>query len=184
MKKAGVYKVLHTTPDAFFAEIDPVAVHKASLRSVFPGCYTTMSRIKAEHAALENDLYTAEIACSAAALRGLIEYPERELNEAAEDLLNAEFHDVLPGTVIKAGEENGIQLLEHGRLLCNRLRARAYFALSGSEPKAAPGEYPILIFNPFPYEYETEVSCEFMLADQNWENTFTIPENTHPHIFV
>jgi len=173
MKAAGTCKMLHSTPDTFFAEIDPTVVHDVSLRTVFPGCYTAMSRIKAEHAALENDLYYAEIAASAAALRGLIDYPADELNEAVEDLLNAEFHDVLPGTSIRAGEENGMQLLEHGRLLCNRIRARAFFALCGAEPKAAPGEYPILVLNSLPYTQTTEVACELMLADQNWRDDIT-----------
>ena len=27
------------------------------------------------------------------------------------------------------------------------------------------------MFNPNPYEWETEVECEFMLADQNWSDS-------------
>ena len=162
--------VLHSTPEHFFAKIDPEIVHKGALRTVMPGCYTSMVQIKQKHAALENALYTAEKLCSAAALRGLIDYPEAELDEVTEDLLNSEFHDILPGSSVRAGEENGLQLLDHGLLVCSRLRARAYFALSGAQPRAAEGEYPILVFNPNPYEWETEITCEMMLADQNWSD--------------
>ena len=88
-----------------------------------------------------------------------------------EDLLNAQFHDVLPGSSVRAGEENGLRLLDHGLLIMNRLRARAYFAMANAEPSAAEGEYPVLVMNPNPYEWETEVFCEFSLADQNWSDT-------------
>ncbi|MBE6658158.1 MAG: alpha-mannosidase [Ruminococcaceae bacterium] len=164
-------EILHSTPEHFFAKLDPEVIHRGALRTVMPGCYTSMVQIKQKHAALENALYTAEKLCSAAALRGLIEYPEKELDEVTEDLLNAEFHDILPGSSVRAGEENGLQLLDHGLLLCSRLRARAYFALSGAQPRAAEGEFPVLVFNPNPYEWETEIVCEMMLADQNWSDT-------------
>ncbi len=169
--KDGSMEILHSTPETFFARIDPKIIHDKSLRTSMPGCYTTMSRIKQKHAELENNLWMTEKLCSAAALRGLIEYPETELNDAVEDLLNAQFHDILPGSSVRAGENNGLTIMEHGMLTLNRLRARAYFALTAAEPKAKEGEYPILVFNPNPYEWETEITCELMLADQNWSDT-------------
>jgi len=178
LKKAGYFTLLHSEPDYFFAKIDPSVVRSGSLRSSMPGCYTSVVRVKQQHAALENALYATETMCSAAAMRGLIEYPEKELDEACEDLLNAEFHDVLPGSTVRAGEENGLQLLSHGLLICNRLRAKAYFALTAAEPKAKEGEFPILVFNPHAYEWETDITCEFSLADQNWD------EHTVSHFTV
>ncbi|MBR3836209.1 MAG: alpha-mannosidase [Clostridia bacterium] len=162
--------IMHSTPDDFFAKINPTDRHGKSLRISMPGCYTTMSSVKARHALFEPMLVITEKMCSVAAARGLIEYPEKELDDAVEDLLNSQFHDVLPGTSIKAGEENGVRLLEHGMLTLNRLRARAYFALSSAQKKAAEGEYPILVFNPHPYEWDTEFECELTLADQNWSD--------------
>lgn len=162
--------IMHSTPEAFFAKINPTNRHDKSLRISMPGCYTTMSGVKSRHALFESMLAITEKMCSVAAARGLIKYPEKELDDAVEDLLNSQFHDVLPGTSIKAGEENGVRLLEHGMLTLNRLRARAYFALSSAQQKAAEGEYPILVFNPHPYEWETEFECELTLADQNWSD--------------
>ena len=165
----GEMKILHSTPEQFFAEIDPKIVHDKSLRISMPGCYTSMARIKQKHAELENTLYTTEKLCSAAALAGLITYPEKELDEAVEDLLNCEFHDVLPGSSIRAGEENGLRIMEHGLHILNHLRAQAFFAFSAAQPKAKEGEFPVLVFNPQPYEWDTQVLCELMLADQNWD---------------
>ncbi len=167
----GSMKILHSTPETFFAQIDPQVVHAQSLRISNPGCYTTMVRIKQKHAELENNLYMTEKLCSSAALRGLIEYPEEELNTVVEDLLNAEFHDILPGSSVRAGENNGLTFMEHALLILNRLRARAYFAMTAIEPRAKEGEYPILVFNPNPYEWTTEITCELSLADQNWSDT-------------
>lgn len=160
--------VIHSTPEQFFAKINPEVIHKGALRIAMPGCYTTMVQIKQKHAELENTLYMTEKLCSVAARRGLIAYPEAELDAATEDLLNAQFHDVLPGSSIRAGENNGLMLLDHGLLTLNRLRARAYFALSALQPRAKDGEFPFLVFNPQPYTWETEIVCEMMLADQNW----------------
>lgn len=175
----GDMKILHSTPEAFFARINPELVHAKSLRTVMPGCYTSMSRIKQKHAELENTLWMTEKLCSAAAVRGLIEYPEAELDTAVEDLLNAQFHDVLPGSSVRAGEENGLMLLDHGLLTLNRLRARAYFAMTYEHEKAKEGEYPILVFNPNPYEWDTEITCELMLSDQNWSGEV----HFEPHVF-
>ncbi len=163
-------EILHSDPDSFFAKIDPKVVHDQSLRISMPGCYTSMTQIKSKHAELENNLFMVEKLCSVAALRGLIEYPQAELDEVVEDLLNCQFHDVLPGTSVRAGEENGLRLIQHGLLILNRLRARAYFALTYLEEKAKEGEYPILVMNPNPYEWETEVTCELSLADTCWDD--------------
>ena len=163
-------EILHSDSDSFFAKIDPKVIHDQSLRISMPGCYTSMTQIKSKHAELENTLFMVEKLCSVAALRGLIEYPQAELDEVVEDLLNCQFHDVLPGTSVRAGEENGLRLIQHGLVILNRLRARAYFALTSLEEKAKEGEYPILVLNPNPYEWETEVTCELSLADTCWDD--------------
>ena len=161
-------RFIHSTPERFFEKIQPREVVRHSLRPTMPGCYTTMSLIKKKHVELENQLYLTEKLVSVASLKGLLEYPHERLNEVTEDLLNAQFHDVLPGSSVRAGEDNGLKLLDHGLLEVEKLKTRGFFALSKREQRAAEGEYPILVFNPNPYEYETEIECEFMLADQNW----------------
>lgn len=160
---------IHSTPDAFFSEIEPKQTVDTSLRISMPGCYTSMYRVKKLHAQLENEISMAEKISSIAYITGALQkYPENQIQVAVEDLLNAEFHDVLPGTSVQCGEDAGIRYLNHGMLEAERAKIKAYFALSKTQGVAKEGEYPIIVFNPHPYELTDNVECEFTLADQNW----------------
>ena len=165
-------KYIHSTPERFFAAIAPKDVFDGSLHISMPGCYTSTYRVKKLHAQLEAELAMAEKMASVAYAAGALDrYPEEELQRAVEDLLNAEFHDVLPGTSVQCGEEAGLRYLNHGMLEAERVKIKSYFALSAKQAPAGEGEYPIVIFNPHPYELCDNVECEFTLADQNWSET-------------
>lgn len=160
---------IHSTPESFFNEINPTEVVDTSLHISMPGCYSSMYRVKKLHAQLENEISLAENIASVAYARGaLSEYPHMEIERAVQDLLNAEFHDVLPGTSVQCGEDAGIRYLNHGLLEAERAKLKAYFALSKTQGVANEGEYPVIVYNPHPYELKTNVECEFTLADQNW----------------
>lgn len=165
------YEMFHSTPEAFFAELEPTCTVEKSLYISMPGCYTSSICVKQKHLELENELYLAEIMSAVASAKGLMDYPKEKLYGCFEDLLNGEFHDVLPGSSIKAGEDNGLMLFNHGLLDATRIKTSAYFALCKEQPVAKEGEYPIVVFNPHPYELSDHVECEFMLADQNWSTT-------------
>jgi len=166
------YEFIHSTPENFFAEISPKEAYDRSLRISMPGCYTSMYRVKKLHAQLEAEISMAEKIASVAYATGALEkYPENEIRCAVQDLLNAEFHDVLPGTSVQCGEDAGIRFLNHGMLEAERVKIKSYFALSKGQDPAKAGEYPIVVFNPHPYEICDNVECEFSLADQNWSET-------------
>lgn len=167
----------HSSPEEYFAALSarretlqPVA---AALNPWAVGCYTSQVRIKQQHRELENLLATTERMLSHAAMAGLLEYPAEEILEAARDLCMGEFHDILPGSSIQPVEETSLQALCHGKEIVMRLRARAFYALAAEQKRAAPGDYPILVYNPFPYEVESVLEGEFMMADQNWKEEFT-----------
>ncbi|MBQ9120762.1 MAG: alpha-mannosidase [Clostridia bacterium] len=167
-------KYVHSTPEAFFSEITPTDVIDHSLRISMPGCYTSMYRVKKLHAQLEAELSMAEKLASVAYVTGALDrYPEEEIEDAVEDLLNAEFHDVLPGTSVQCGEDAGLRYLNHGMLEAERVKIKSYFALSAAQKPAADGEYPIVVFNPHPYALCDNVECEFALADQNWNEAIS-----------
>ncbi|MBQ9801958.1 MAG: alpha-mannosidase [Clostridia bacterium] len=169
MAETGDTVYLHSTPERFFARVAPRDAVETSLRISMPGCYTSTYAVKKKHALLENELYLTEKMLSTAFAKGLLStYPEEEIHTAVEDLLNAEFHDVLPGTSVACGEENGLRLLDHGLLTVERLKTRAYFALSAGCAVAGEGEYPFVVFNPHAHTVRENVVCEFSLADQNW----------------
>lgn len=172
-------KYIHSTPEQFFKEIEPKDIVDYSLHISMPGCYSSMYRVKKLHAQLENEISMAENIASVAYAKGLLtSYPEKELKNATEDLLNAQFHDVLPGSSVQCGEEAGIRYLNHGMLEAERVKIKAFFALSSNQEIAKEGEYPVVIYNPHPYELCDNVECEFSLADQNWN------EAIYSHITV
>lgn len=170
MQSDETFEFVHSYPEAFFDECEPKSSLAESLHISMPGCYTSMIEVKQNHVKLENELYLAEIMCAVAALKGLMEYPEDRLFDCFEQLMTGEFHDVLPGTCVKSGEDNGLQVFNRGYLDATKLKTKAYFALQNGQPCAAEGEYPMLVFNPHPYALTDNVECEFMLADQNWSN--------------
>ena len=178
-KKNGV-TVVHSTPENYFTDIrasgKPLPEVKKSLNSWAPGCYTSQIRIKQKHREVEGMLYSCEKMCSALALSDpSFVYPEKEIGEALYDLLTAEFHDSLPGSSIQPVEEMALRMLDHGKEILTRVRMRAFLKLAEGQKVAAEGEIPVLVYNPHPYPVEGDFSCEFMLADQNWSETWTVP---------
>lgn len=166
-------EIVHSYPEEYFAESDNhKTVINQGMNPCMPGCYTSQIRIKQKHRELESQLYMTEKMLSHAAAVGALDYPYDEIKEAVFDLMNAEFHDVLPGSGIKACEDYGIRLMDHGLEILNRLRAKAYFALGSGECAARDGEFPILVYNPHPYAVDTVVDVGFNLADQNYESYF------------
>ena len=162
--------IAHSTPERYMAEVDwsKVKTEERSMQHIFVGCYTSMNRIKKAYRAIENELITAEKMAAAAGL-------ETDLSEAEKALLFSQFHDILPGTMIKKAEDQVLRLLGYGREMLNRISSKAFFKLAEGQPKGKPGEIPVLVFNPHPYPVTQEIEIEFQLADQNWtDNEVTL----------
>ena len=173
MMKRSRTQSLHSTPEAYMATPAEDLPRVGGSVRCMPGCYTSMVKIKQRHRQLESKLYQAEKMCAAAAIQTNMTYPREELAEAQRALMTAQFHDILPGSGIQAVERMGLRLMDYGLEIASRLQVRAMFALSANEKKAAPGEYPVLVYNPHPYPVRTAVSVPFILENQNWEDTFT-----------
>ncbi len=171
-------KLIHSTPEQYFAaarKARPVQTLPRMLTSLNPsqpGCYTSQSEIKRLYRKLEKELFLTEKVASAACAKGLMKWPE-EISQAERDLCFMQFHDILPGSSIKRVEEAGIRVAYHGLEILSRLRTRAYFALSSEVGYTPDGSYPILVYNPLPYDVERIVEVEFNLADQNWGDDVT-----------
>ncbi len=158
--------VEHSYCENYFSEVDTkeLNTYSKSLVHCMVGCYTTMAQIKKNYRALENELVTCE---KMLALSG-VDYDEKELKSAEKALLFSQFHDILPGTMIKDGENEVLRLLGYGREIVSRLTAKAFFKLCEGQKKAIDGEIPVIVFNPHPYSVTREIQAEFQLADQNW----------------
>lgn len=178
-KEHNEVELIHSTPDAYFDEREsngkPMQVVDKDLNPFAVGCYTSAYPIKQAHRKLEEMLSFTEKICSHAAQMGLMEYPGTEIEEAERDACLCEFHDVLPGSSMESAEKMAVRALDHGLEILSRLRTRAFFLLSSSQPKAKLGELPVMAYNPHPYPVTGEFIVEFMLHDQNWEPYLTLP---------
>lgn len=161
-------KITHSWSEKYFSELD-----KSDLRAVdtsivhcMVGCYTSMTKIKRTHRLLENELNICE---KMLALSG-IKYDGDELKKAEKALLFCEFHDILPGSMVKKGEEDSLRLMGYGREVISQLCAKAFFALCSGQKQGKSGEIPVLVYNPNPYRTEQDVEVEFQLEDQNWND--------------
>ncbi|MBO5361239.1 MAG: alpha-mannosidase [Clostridia bacterium] len=173
MKAHPEHGIRHSYCESYFERINKsgLEVFDKSLNYTMIGCYTTMARIKQSHRRLENELSVCE---KMLALSG-IDYDKSELEKAEKALLFCEFHDILPGTSIKAAEDDCLRLLSYGCEITERYKNKAFFKLCSGQPKAKDGEIPVLVFNPHPYKVVQDVEVEFQLQDQNWtENEVTL----------
>ncbi|MHB1485273.1 MAG: glycoside hydrolase family 38 N-terminal domain-containing protein [Saccharofermentanales bacterium] len=168
--------LIHSIPEDYFkelSEIDPPEYrHSDDLNLWAVGCYTTQVRIKQKHRQLENILYSTEKMMNAAYLQGKMEYDSMDFDKALKALLFCEFHDILPGSSTQLAENAAIGQLEYGIHLMEKLRARAFFALSDGQDKAAEDEIPVMIYNPHPYKVSDTFECEFSMPIMNWEDKF------------
>lgn len=173
LQKTQDTEIVHSTPEEYFAQVswDNRPVVTTSLTHCMQGCYTTMIRIKQAHRRLEALLGRAEKMLAHSG----VTYDKGLLEQAEKALLFHEFHDILPGTMIRQGEEDALAALGFAEDVVAKATAKAFFALCQGQRQAAEGEIPILVYNPHPYSIETTVEAEYQLANQNWaENQATI----------
>ena len=173
-------EIIHSTPDAFFNDINPTVTFSKSLITCMPGCYTSMINLKQSYRELENELFYVEKMCSIASLKGTIDYPVDSFVKVTEDMLNVQFHDLLSGTVIQAGEKDGLNFLGHGKHILNQLRANAFFGLIKGEKVADPDTYPVFVFNPNAYESERYCEAETCLVvPWDYDNAYSALIDVH-----
>ncbi len=167
-------EIVHSDPDRYFSEIHPEAVFAESLITCMPGCYTSMIGVKQKFRELERDLYYTEKMATIAELKGAAAYPKQALETAEEDLLSVQFHDVLPGSCVKSGEENALRFINHGLKELEQTRADLYFALCKGQPVAEAGTYPILVFNSKTYASERLIECELcIIPTELYDESYT-----------
>ncbi len=174
-------EILHSTPEQFFKEL--IAIHNnnfqehtGDLNPWAPGCYTSQIIIKQKHRELENEFYSAEKMASATALLGILDYPQQELQEALEDLLFAEFHDILPGSSIPPVEQWGLKILDHGLKIVREIKAKCFFHLCKKSVPTEESDVPMFAYNPHPFPLTQIFETEFCLPDFNFEDSFVYPE--------
>ena len=162
--KLGV-EVLHSTPEKYFADVEPTAEWTKSLHPCLVGSYTSMSSIKQKHIELENKLFTTEKLCALAELKGLYKKNQRAFTEAEKALAMIEFHDVGSGTCASDGEKSSLRKADYALECLQEEFDKAFFALTSQFKKAGEGEFPFFVFNQQPYERTAIVEMEYLMPD-------------------
>ncbi len=172
-------EIIHSTPEALFADNIRVSGEvKTSLVTCMPGCYSSMARVKQAYRRTENLFYATEKLLAAAKLNG-VDTDSQELRKAEKRILLATFHDVLPGTCVPEGEKEGLCALAGAERTLLDYRTKAFLRMAMSQKPATPGEFPVFVFNYAPYEVTTPVEVEFMLENQNWNESIRY----NPHVY-
>ncbi len=165
-------EILHSNAEDYIKEVsrEGLPTLSAPIGPCFPGCFTSMVRIKQANRRVENAIALTEKALCYAEMSSDFSYDATKLIEAKKTLAFCQFHDILPGTMIKKGEDDSLRNLSYAEEVLDRLYTKAFFKLCEGQKKAKDGEIPILVFNPHPYEIENEFECGFMLGGQNWNH--------------
>lgn len=168
--KTSEHEILHSHLENYFADADTdnLPTVDSSIVPLMVGCYTSMCRIKQGNRRVENKIAVAEKIMSYASMQSDFEFDSEELNKAKKSLAFCQFHDILPGSGIKAVEEDGLRSLSYAEEICDKLTNKAFLKLCEGQKAAKEGTIPVLIFNPHPYEIEGDFEVGFMLQNQNW----------------
>ncbi len=86
----------------------PVIDHE--LNAIFPGCYTTQSRIKMANRRSETSLTDAAQMCALGHFAAGTEYPLDRLDTAWQKVLFTHFHDILTGSCVQDSREYAMAL--------------------------------------------------------------------------
>ncbi|MBQ6960185.1 MAG: alpha-mannosidase [Clostridia bacterium] len=86
----------------------PVIDHE--LNPIFPGCYTTQSRIKMANRRSETSLSDAAQMCALGHFAARTEYPHARLDTAWQKVLFTHFHDILTGSCVQESREYAMAL--------------------------------------------------------------------------
>ena len=165
-EKAEEYEIIHSTPEAFFAECEPTFTHSKPLTPCLVKCYTSLSSIKQKHIELESKLYVTERIAALAEEKCGLKYDFDAFGKAQKSLCEFEFHDVLSGTCGPDGEKDSLRKADYAIEILDDVFMRSFFALTKNESAAGEGEYPIFVFNPNPHEKESIVEVEFLVEKQ------------------
>ena len=161
------YHFVESTPDGFF---DGLLSHRPDLPTVrgeiqhaFPGCFTSMSRVKRGHRAAESAMASAERLSTLSYWWDCAPYPKDGLDIAWRDIMFAEFHDILPGSGIPSVERDSVQLLAHAQEKLRRVQFDAIHSLICRDTPGKDGDIPVFIANPHGFPLARQIEIEFNL---------------------
>jgi len=174
-EKKGEYDIIHSSLEDYFDSVNPTDVEKRQI-FVFLKAYSSVHAIKLAHDQLENMLYMAERVCSAAEIAGKFAYNKEIFKNAERTLCKIEFHDVLAGTSVKSGTDSSLRKAFGAIDELKQEMYGAYSAMAADLPKVKPGDDNVVLFNPYPFDYDGYVESEYYPAQMlpDYEHQYDI----------
>ncbi len=164
MEKESRALIRHSTTEQLCRALRPAAreapVVEGDLQRAFPGCYTSLSRLKRRARESLGCLVQAEALCAAAWWSCGADYPEKEIGDAWRDHLFNDFHDILPGSCTRPAERDALDLYGRAAETARRARLGAAFAFNSKEAKGP--DLPVVVMNANPAGRQGPVEVEFM----------------------
>lgn len=145
-------RFLHSTPEAFFEQLVAAGYEaperRGEIEGCFPGCYTSLSRVKRAYRRADWQLQRLEMLAALAWWCDGEAYPEQALDDAWRDVMFNTFHDILPGSGIESVEADALEALGgvHDRM--RRLRLELLLRRLGGESPAEGDQTPVYVYNP------------------------------------
>ena len=158
-------RIMHSTPEQFFAAATPTATVDDALEPCFVKCYSSVSTLKRRYASLEDALLMTEKICARAAIETDFEYDKAAMDEAQRIMAMVQFHDVLSGTSILEGNVSALRKADYALEILDEQFSRAFFKLYEGWTRGAGGEFPFAVFNPHPYEIDGVFDLEMLIMD-------------------
>ncbi|MBD3224178.1 MAG: hypothetical protein GF313_05575 [Caldithrix sp.] len=135
---------------------------KGDLQNIFPGCYTSMFRLKRRaNRSLQLLLQTEQLRTITWWILDQT-YPHTLLSELWRDHLFNDFHDILPGTCIEPAEQDALDLYGKIEQTARKLRLDAAVSINQGENK--PAYLPLTIMNNLDFNEAIPVETEFMIS--------------------
>ena len=156
----GKFVIKHSTLEDYFKDAGEPTVVDDRQYIALTKSYSSVHPIKLAHDQLENALYFTEKVCTAAELSGKYKYNKEVLKNAERVLCQIEFHDVLSGTAIKLGTDSSIRKAHHAIDELKKEMFAAFVKMAADLPKVKPLDENMVVFNPFPYEFNDYVETE------------------------
>jgi len=168
-------EIKHGTPEEYFSlfsdKAEELPLFKGDLNPYAIGCYTSMKTVKQAIYKLEHKYFTAEKLLSIDSLSGGSEHPAEKLTGALKELLFCQFHDILPGSSVEPVERDVLNRIGHSARLIENETASFYLRRANSLKPALPGESPIMLINPHPFDVNEIVELELQLPEPNPDKT-------------
>ncbi len=112
-------------------QTDKFPVLEKELNFEFPGCYSSQSQIKKFNRLGENQAVEAETSASLAHLICGRDYPNQQLKEAWINILFGHFHDILPGSGVRATRQYQSGLFQESAAALSMIKSSSLKDIAG-----------------------------------------------------